>query len=272
MRLVTAPGGTAHFGTALEYWDVIGKTGTGQNSLSVQGLAEEHAWFAGMAGPPGEDPEIVVVVIVEYGASGSGTAAPIMAKTADFYLRKKYGIPIDTIQTYLDYLRAGKPAPWYRKRFPPKKVPEAVRGDRPVIRLLRRWAIDPKLVLAIVGLTLFGIAMIYSAGEVHIPNPVTDHAWLRQSLWLVLALDRLHRDLARTAEVDRVGRGTFVRRERRAARDHARDRDGLGNRRGREELDQPGLHPASSLRRSRSSPRSWSWPGCSRSGTRRSRR
>jgi len=126
MRLVTAPGGTAHFGTALEYWDVIGKTGTGQNSLSVQGLAEEHAWFAGMAGPPGEDPEIVVVVIVEYGASGSGTAAPIMAKTADFYLRKKYGIPIDTVQTYLDYLRAGKPAPWYRKRFPPKKAPEPV--------------------------------------------------------------------------------------------------------------------------------------------------
>ena len=30
--------------------------------------------------------------------------------------------------------------------------------------------------------------MIYSAGAVHIPNPVTDSAWLRQSLWFGLAL------------------------------------------------------------------------------------
>ena len=44
--------------------------------------------------------------------------APIMAKTADYYLRRKYGIPIDTIQTYNEHLRAGRPAPWYRVRFP----------------------------------------------------------------------------------------------------------------------------------------------------------
>jgi penicillin-binding protein 2 len=131
MRLVTAPGGTAHYGTALEYWDVIGKTGTGQTAQSIQGLAEDHAWFAGMAGPPGQPPEIVVVVIVEHGVSGSGVAAPIMAKTADFYLRKKYGIPIDTIQTYLDYLRAGKPAPWYRRRFPPKPTPSETEATDP---------------------------------------------------------------------------------------------------------------------------------------------
>jgi penicillin-binding protein 2 len=115
LRRVTAIGGTAHNGTALEYWDVIGKTGTGQNAQSVAGTAEEHAWFAGMAGPPGQPPEIVVVVIVEYGASGSGMAAPIMAKTADFYLRKKYGMPIDTIQTWGEYLRAGRPAPWHAR-------------------------------------------------------------------------------------------------------------------------------------------------------------
>ena len=122
LRLVTAPGGTAHFGTALEHWEVIGKTGTGQNSLSVQGLAPDHAWFAGMAGPPGGPPEIVVAVIVEYGESGSGMAAPIMAKTADFYLRRKHGIPVDTVQTYLEHLRAGRPAPWYRIRFPAPPV------------------------------------------------------------------------------------------------------------------------------------------------------
>ena len=114
---VTSPGGTAHFGTALEHWEILGKTGTGQNSLSVRGLAEDHAWFAGMAGPPGGTPEVVVAVLVEYGASGSRVAAPIMAKTADFYLRRKHGIPTDSIQTYLEHLQAGRPAPWYRTRF-----------------------------------------------------------------------------------------------------------------------------------------------------------
>lgn len=119
LRRVTAPGGTAHYGTALEHWEVLGKTGTGQNPLSVRGLAEDHAWFAGMAGPPGEPPEIVVVVIVEYGRSGSGTAAPIMAKTADFYLRSKYGMEIDSVQTYLDHIAVGPVPAWYRERFPP---------------------------------------------------------------------------------------------------------------------------------------------------------
>ncbi|MCH1571824.1 MAG: hypothetical protein L7S64_10815, partial [Longimicrobiales bacterium] len=118
MRMVTAPGGTAHFGTALQYWDVFGKTGTGQNPLSVRGLAEDHAWFAGMAGPPGEPPEIVVVVIIEFGQSGGQVAAPIVAKTADYYLRAKRGMPIDTIQTYREHIMTGPIPRWYRERFP----------------------------------------------------------------------------------------------------------------------------------------------------------
>lgn len=132
LRYVTAPGGTAHFGTALEHWDVLGKTGTGQNPLSVAGLAEDHAWFAGMAGPPGQAPEIVVVAIVEYGESGSQAAAPIVAKAADFYLRRKYRIPVDTVQTYLDHLRAGRPAPWYRERFP-QPAPQTTRPTTPEV-------------------------------------------------------------------------------------------------------------------------------------------
>ncbi|MDX1646350.1 MAG: penicillin-binding protein 2 [Longimicrobiales bacterium] len=118
LRRVTAPGGTAHFGTALEHWDVLGKTGTGQNPLSVRGLAEDHAWFAGLAGPPGERPEVVVVALVEYGRSGGQVAAPIVAKTADFYLRRKYGIPVDTIQTYREHIMTGPVPAWYRERFP----------------------------------------------------------------------------------------------------------------------------------------------------------
>jgi penicillin-binding protein 2 len=120
LAAVTAPGGTAHFGTSLEHWQVVGKTGTAQNSRSVLGEAENHAWFVGMAGPWGERPEIVVAVLVEEGASGSGMAAPIMAKTADFYLRKKYGIPIDTIQTYGEHVRVGPVPQWYRERYAPR--------------------------------------------------------------------------------------------------------------------------------------------------------
>ncbi len=117
LRAVTAPGGTAHYGTSLQYWEVLGKTGTAEHALSQAGLAPSHAWFAGMAGPFGGPPEIVVVVIVEYGRSGSATAAPIMAKTADFYLRKKHGIPIDSVQTYREHVMRGPVPTWYRERY-----------------------------------------------------------------------------------------------------------------------------------------------------------
>lgn len=108
LRTVMQPGGTA-YGSSLEHWDIMGKTGTGQNNQGP-----DHAWFAGIAGPRGGDPEIVVVAIVEFGQSGSRVAAPIVAKTADFYLREKYGIPMDTIQTLNEFYRAGRIPPWVR--------------------------------------------------------------------------------------------------------------------------------------------------------------
>lgn len=106
LRAVVQPGGTA-YRSSLEHWDLMGKTGTVQNPPNP-----DHAWFAGIAGPRGEDPEIVVVVFVEFGVGGSTVAAPLMAKTADFYLRKKYGIPIDSIQTLGEHWMTGRPAPW----------------------------------------------------------------------------------------------------------------------------------------------------------------
>ena len=111
LRQVTAPGGTAYM-SSLEHWDMIGKTGTGQNPLSLQGLAPDHAWFAAIAGPRGAAPEIVVVALVEYGGRGSAVAAPIAAKAADFYLRRKHGIPVDTLQTLRDHVLAGRWPSW----------------------------------------------------------------------------------------------------------------------------------------------------------------
>lgn len=57
-----------------------------------------------------------------------------------------------------------------------------------MIRLLRAWAGDPPLVLGVLALSLFGVAMIYSAGVLNDPSPVTQNIWIRQAAWLGLAL------------------------------------------------------------------------------------
>lgn len=108
LRRVFMPGGTAYL-SSVEHWELMGKSGTAQNA---QDPDRSHAWFAAMAGPRGEQPEIVVVVLVELGESGSIVAAPLAAKSADYFLRKRYGIPTDTIQTLREHLLTGTPAPW----------------------------------------------------------------------------------------------------------------------------------------------------------------
>lgn len=110
MRRVTRQGGTAYL-SSLEHFDLLGKTGTAQSG----GGRPSHAWFTAIAGPYGEAPEIVAVALVEFGESGSGVAAPLVAKTADFYLRGKHGIPRDTIQTLGEYQRAGRNTAWARQ-------------------------------------------------------------------------------------------------------------------------------------------------------------
>lgn len=105
LRRVLGEGGTARM-ASLEHWDLIGKTGTSQNPHG-----KDHALFTGMAGPRGGDPEIVVVAVLEAGEHGY-MAAQYAAKTADYYLRRKYDMPIDTIQTLREHLLAGRPAPW----------------------------------------------------------------------------------------------------------------------------------------------------------------
>lgn len=53
---------------------------------------------------------------------------------------------------------------------------------------VRRVVGDAGLVLAALGLSLFGVAMIYSAGVLNVPSPVVSIAWQRQLVWLLIAL------------------------------------------------------------------------------------
>jgi len=57
-----------------------------------------------------------------------------------------------------------------------------------MIRHLRDWAGDLPLVLGVLALSVFGVAMIFSAGVLNDPSPVTQNIWMRQAVWLVLAL------------------------------------------------------------------------------------
>ena len=53
---------------------------------------------------------------------------------------------------------------------------------------LRSFFGDPILILTVLGLTLFGTAMIYSAGQLEVPHPVTERAWRMQAMWLGISL------------------------------------------------------------------------------------
>jgi cell division protein FtsI/penicillin-binding protein 2 len=55
---------------------VAGKTGTAQSiAKSDSTKGQDHAWFASFA--PADDPQVVVVVLVERGGKGGQVAAPI---------------------------------------------------------------------------------------------------------------------------------------------------------------------------------------------------
>lgn len=92
LRDVALEGGTA--GQAFRDFPVsiAGKTGTAENSHG-----SDHGWF--IAYGPYEDPSIVVVVIVEQGGFGAGSAAPIARKImeAAFNINQP---PIEAPQTY----------------------------------------------------------------------------------------------------------------------------------------------------------------------------
>ena len=96
--VVAHPRGTAHRAAGLNAeYTMAGKTGTAQVVAIAQGakydaskltdFQKDHALFVSFA--PVENPKIAISVIVENGGSGSGAAAPVARKVADFYLLGK---------------------------------------------------------------------------------------------------------------------------------------------------------------------------------------
>ncbi len=57
-----------------------------------------------------------------------------------------------------------------------------------MLQFLERWAVDGRFVLGVFLLSLFGIAMVYSAGALNTPDPVVAEAWQQQAIHFVLAL------------------------------------------------------------------------------------
>ncbi len=79
MRVVTEGTGSA---LRTENYTAAGKTGSAQFDTGK----ESHAWFTGFA--PGENPELVVTVVVEEGGSGGRAAAPVARSIFDVYFSR----------------------------------------------------------------------------------------------------------------------------------------------------------------------------------------
>ena len=108
MVAVTQPGGTAVAASLGASYHIAGKTGTAQvvgmkqgekyDASKIDERHRDHAWFIAFA--PAEQPRIALVVLVENGGHGGGTAAPIARKVMDYYLLGKIPTPLpDTAES-----------------------------------------------------------------------------------------------------------------------------------------------------------------------------
>jgi len=96
-RVTNEPGGTAFDHGYSSVVQVMGKTGTAEvkknhkdnehKDLEKWNPNASHAWFAGWA--PAEDPELVIVVLIEHGGAGGTNAWPIAERILDGYFAKK---------------------------------------------------------------------------------------------------------------------------------------------------------------------------------------
>jgi penicillin-binding protein 2 len=89
-------GGTAG-GTAIEGFDICGKTGTAQVASTERAgkKTQDHAWFMGFA--PRENPEIAMVVLTENAGFGSKQSVPRAKPIFESYYRRTRGIPEETV-------------------------------------------------------------------------------------------------------------------------------------------------------------------------------
>ncbi|MBI4408428.1 MAG: penicillin-binding protein 2 [Gemmatimonadetes bacterium] len=105
LRRVVGPGGTAQL-TRLPGWDFFGKTGTSQNPHGA-----DHAWFVGVGGPWGEEPEIVATMLLEHGEHG-WAASGFVANAANFYLSRRHGRPFERYPVPRERVARGLPVDW----------------------------------------------------------------------------------------------------------------------------------------------------------------
>lgn len=87
MMVETVKNGTAKNLEKIKGVTIAGKTGTSENEKTDSDNNAQHTWFVSFA--PAYDPEIVVVVMMEYsGGSGAGNCAPIARNIIKKYLKK----------------------------------------------------------------------------------------------------------------------------------------------------------------------------------------
>ncbi len=96
--VVNDPSGTARRAKVEPELGILvgGKTGTAQVAAlqhGTEGRLNDHAWFASFA--PANDPEIVVVALVENGGHGGAVAAPVAQQVLNAYFRAKKGLPLE---------------------------------------------------------------------------------------------------------------------------------------------------------------------------------
>jgi penicillin-binding protein 2 len=116
MRQVLSPGGTAYL-SRVDHWDVYGKTGTAQNAHG-----DDHAWFVGVGGPPGEEPEIVAAMLIYHGLHGSTASGPVL-EAINFYLNRKHDRDFQRYATPRARQAEGLPVDWGRLARPVENYP-----------------------------------------------------------------------------------------------------------------------------------------------------
>ena len=58
----------------------------------------------------------------------------------------------------------------------------------PIGKRIRSLFGDPALAFTVFALTIFGIAMVYSAGQLDVPKPGVGGAWRNQVTWFAISL------------------------------------------------------------------------------------